>query len=296
MQHVVPDASALGGVGAAFPCPVPGCTRGFTRSQNLDLHLRTHGADAVAAAPARPPLDATEVGVKRLYFCPVAECPCVARSSTRAVAHACSLRFSPDMPLCCAHRYALGNAKGQRFAALNKLKRHYQSKHGLDRSHVCAFCAKPHSTKDKQRTHEKWCHVRAWCVCGASTSSIEAMTANSKARKGHLHQSLEGEHKLDLDKMAAERSARVQGGYVYEGRRRRAGAEGGGADDGGSDEGAAGDGAAGSAAGAAAAGAQALLAAHAEGAAVEEGGAGQHAAAQHIVTGIPLPDAAAGSL
>jgi hypothetical protein len=87
-----------------------------------------------------------------------------------------------------AYRYALNNGKGLRFIALNKLKRHYQSKHGEEKSHVCAFCGKAHSTKDKQRTHEKWCHVKVYCVCGVSMPSIEAMTANSKNRKGHLHQ------------------------------------------------------------------------------------------------------------
>ena len=87
-----------------------------------------------------------------------------------------------------ARSYALDNPKGLKFAALNKLKRHYQSVHSGEQAYACTFCTRGFSTKDKQRTHEKWCHVRAHCVCGASFSNIESLTANSKARKGHLHQ------------------------------------------------------------------------------------------------------------
>jgi hypothetical protein len=317
--NVVPDASALSGSGAAFPCPVPNCTRGFTRSQNLDLHLRTHGTDAGAM---RPPPDPADAAVKRHYFCPVADCPC-APSWIRLVVHACvtcahARKFAPRRPHmltpsplpCAAGSYALHNTKGLRFIALNKLKRHYQSKHGEDKSHVCAFCAKAHSTKDKQRTHEKWCHVKVWCVCGAALPSIEAMTANSKNRKGHLHQqrtcrmplalhciawhhitshrtalpacvlcrmradpssflpsppsaAVEGNHALDVEKMAAERAARTPGAYTHEARRKTRGAAGDAGDAGDAAGGllAAGDGLQGGGAAAAAAAVDALLAA-----------------------------------
>ena len=78
-MRVVPDPASLAGVDNPFVCPVPGCGRGFTRSQNLDLHLRTHKDAAEHIVPTQEaPL---EPGVTRLYYCPAEGCRCVCDSA-----------------------------------------------------------------------------------------------------------------------------------------------------------------------------------------------------------------------
>ena len=76
----MPDASSLAGVDNPFVCPVPNCGRGFTRSQNLDLHLRTHkdAAEHIVPTQLEAPL---EPGVTRHYYCPVEGCRCDTRSA-----------------------------------------------------------------------------------------------------------------------------------------------------------------------------------------------------------------------
>ncbi len=107
------------------------------------------------------------------------------------------------------------------------------------------FCSKPVSTQDKLRTHEKWCNVKVYCLCGAALPNMEAMTADSKHRKGHLKQgrallgfnllwsasirfpspshwrallspsTVPGEHGLDEARIKKERAQRAPGQFTY---------------------------------------------------------------------------------
>ncbi len=74
-MDVTPSAESLAGTAAAYPCPVEGCTRGFNRAQNLELHLRSHKEAAPSAAPRPQPDDAP--APTRRYFCPSPGCECV---------------------------------------------------------------------------------------------------------------------------------------------------------------------------------------------------------------------------
>ena len=253
--HVVPSVAQLTSKeqASSHPCPVPGCDKAFPRSQNLVIHLRTHkdwhkaetaraaagqlveaaavvdeaeSAGAAAEAAAAP-------NAAELLGVPSATAAVDAAGEEGAAAAAgagageggptrisrISWYFCPQAGC----EFALGNEGEKHYRALNKLQRHYLGKHVEKEARPslpCAFCAKPFAVRDKLKTHEKWCHVSVWCLCGFSCARVEGMTGGTptSARRGHLHRDdlrTDVAHGLDLDRIQTERDQRLPGAFDH---------------------------------------------------------------------------------
>lgn len=163
-----------------FLCPAQGCVRSFCSREKLEKHAQRHSPPV--ALPVQAKIDGAETAEWR-YYCPESHC-----------------------------EYSFG---GRYFQKLAALQQHFEEEHMECDTVLCAFCLRGFADANKCYIHERWCGLKVYCTCGEGFRIMDDLTAKSKSKKGHLftaaEQGLPGQHAVDVDRLEADRAARVEG-------------------------------------------------------------------------------------